>query len=68
MFVIIKHDLLIGRDMRETRRQIFLIKNLDWSKELFLFFHILDLKHDLNIKISMRTLLCHSQTPFDHGD
>ena len=29
LFISIKHDLIIGRDMPETRRQKILIKNLD---------------------------------------
>ena len=46
LFISIKHDLIIGRDMPETCRQKNLIKT--WiSQKLLLFFHILDLRNDL---------------------
>ena len=49
LFISIKHVLIIGRDMPETRHQKIFKKNLDKSK--ILIFHIFDLKNNLNIKL-----------------
>ena len=47
-FISIKHDLIIGRDIPETRRRKILIKKLIRQK-LLLFFHILNSSVNINL-------------------